>query len=43
MLLAYRLVKLIESHSDGLARSLHNFVIANPINVPPMPTCLTAS
>src|SRR5208283_4153832 len=24
MLLAYRLVKLIESHSDGLARSLHN-------------------
>jgi hypothetical protein len=23
MLLAYRLVKLIESHSDGLARSLH--------------------
>ena len=24
MLLAYRLVKLIENHSDGLARSLHN-------------------
>ena len=24
MLLAYRLVKLIESHSDGLARSLHD-------------------
>ena len=24
MLLAYRLVKLIEEHSDGLARSLHN-------------------
>src|ERR1017187_4499162 len=24
MLLAYRLVKLIESHSDGLARTLHN-------------------
>jgi hypothetical protein len=24
MLLAYRLVKLIEDHSDGLARSLHN-------------------
>ena len=24
MLLAYRLVKLIETHSDGLARSLHN-------------------
>ena len=24
MLLAYRLVKLIESHSDGLARCLHN-------------------
>ena len=23
MLLAYRLVKLIETHSDGLARSLH--------------------
>ena len=24
MLLAYRLVKLIETHSDGLARSLHD-------------------
>jgi len=24
VLLAYRLVKLIETHSDGLARSLHN-------------------
>ena len=24
MLLAYRLVRLIETHSDGLARSLHN-------------------
>ncbi len=24
MLLAYRLVRLIENHSDGLARSLHN-------------------
>ena len=24
MLLAYRLVKLIENHSDGLARSLQN-------------------
>ena len=24
MLLAYRLVKLIENHSDGLARNLHN-------------------
>ena len=24
MLLAYRLVKLIETHSHGLARSLHN-------------------
>ena len=24
MLLAYRLVKIIENHSDGLARSLHN-------------------
>jgi len=30
MLLAYRLVKLIESHSDGLARSLHKRYIEDP-------------
>ena len=30
MLLAYRLVKLIENHSDGLARSLHKRYIEDP-------------
>jgi hypothetical protein len=30
MLLAYRLVKLIETHSDGLARSLHNRYLEDP-------------
>lgn len=30
MLLAYRLVKLIETHSDGLARSLHKRYIEDP-------------
>src|SRR5579884_2713471 len=30
MLLAYRLVKLIESHSDGLARSLHQRYLEDP-------------
>jgi hypothetical protein len=30
MLLAYRLVKLIEIHSDGLARSLHKRYLADP-------------
>lgn len=30
MLLAYRLVKLIESHSNGLARSLHKRYIEDP-------------
>jgi len=30
MLLAYRLVKLIETHSDGLARSLHKHYIEDP-------------
>jgi hypothetical protein len=30
MLLAYRLVKLIETHSDGLARSLHKRYLEDP-------------
>ena len=30
MLLAYRLLKLIENHSDGLARSLHKRYIEDP-------------
>jgi hypothetical protein len=30
MLLAYRLVRLIETHSDGLARSLHKRYIEDP-------------
>ena len=30
MLLAYRLVRLIENHSDGLARSLHKRYIDDP-------------
>jgi len=39
MLLAYRLVKLIETHSDGLARSLHKRYLEDPrcsayVNVP---------
>ncbi len=31
MLLAYRLVKLIETHSDGLARTLHKRYLEDPM------------
>ena len=41
MLLAYRLVKLIETHSDGLARSLHNRYRTDATSVRHMLTCPT--